>query len=400
LEDGYGINLLPLATFAMETYADDECEMFVCRANGDDNPHSEKTLRLISKMHKAISVIQFKLEGQMIERHPEWGMENRRLLHRIDFENHTITLPDGKTYPLTDHNFPTVDPNDPYRLTPEELHLVHKLNHSFRVSTLLKRHIGLLFSHGAMFGVYNGNLLFHASMPLNADGTLREVDVNGKKYKGKELMRHIGMLLRSAFNDEASAADRDYARDYYWYLWCGPDSPLFDKDKMTTFERYFIADPEAAKEEKGWYYRLRDREDVCDMILDEFGVEGAQRHIINGHVPVRTGKGESPLRAGGRLMVIDGGFAKAYHKTTGIAGYTLISHSSNFELVEHEPFKSVEDAITHGTDIVRSNKMVEQATRRVTVRDTDKGRELKSQIDELRVLLHAFRSGIIKERKK
>ena len=398
LEDGYGINLLPLATFAMETYADDDCEVFACRANNADNPHSEKTLRLISKMHKAISVIQFKLEGQLIAAHPEWGMDDRRLLHRIDFDAKTITLPDGKTYPLTDPSLPTVDPADPYRLTPEELHLVHKLNHSFRVSTLLKRHIGLLFSHGAMYGVYNGNLLFHASMPLHEDGSLREVEVNGRKYKGRELMRQIGILLRSAFNDEASDTDRNYARDYYWYLWCGPDSPLFDKDRMTTFERYFIADKEAAHEEKGWYYKLRDREEVCDMILDEFGVTGQQRHIINGHVPVRTGSGESPIRAGGRLMVIDGGFAKAYHKTTGIAGYTLIYHSTNFELVEHQPFTSEEDAIREGTDIVRSNKMVEQASHRQRVRDTDKGRELQGQIDELRALLHAFRSGTIKER--
>lgn len=248
-----------------------------------------------------------------------------------------------------------------------------------------------------MYGVFNSNLLFHASMPLNEDGSLKEVRVGDEFYKGRMLMERIGMLLRSAYNDDTPEPDKSLARDYYWYMWCGPDSPLFDKDRMTTFERYFVKDPEARKEEKGWYYKLRDREEVIDMILDEFSVEGNQRHVINGHVPVRTGKGESPLRAGGKLMVIDGGFAKAYHKTTGIAGYTLIYHSSNFELVEHEPFTSVEEAIANGTDIVGSTKMVEQTAKRVCVRDTDMGRVLQSQIDELTELLFAFRHGIIKE---
>lgn len=397
LEEGYGINLLPLATFAMETYGDDECEAFFPSVMQGEKSHTEKTLRLMARMHKAIAVIQFKLEGAMVAAHPEWGMEGRRLLDKIDFEAGTVEI-EGKTYTLTDTGFPTIDPADPYALTHEESHLLHKLHHSFTVSTGLRRHVDSLLSHGCMYGVYNSNLLFHASMPLNSDGTLREVPVRDRRLKGKELMTAIGMLLRSAFNDDTPAEEKDYARDYFWYLWCGPDSPLFDKDKMTTFERYFVADPEARREEKGWYYKLRDREEVCDMILDEFGVEGDQRHIINGHVPVRTGKGESPIRANGKLMVIDGGFAKAYHKTTGIAGYTLIYHSSNFELVEHEPFTSVEEAMNNGTDIVRSTKMVEQTARRICVRDTDKGKVLQGQIDELGELLYAFRHGIIKER--
>ncbi|MBD5322954.1 MAG: fructose-1,6-bisphosphatase [Bacteroides sp.] len=396
LEDGYGINLMPLATFALETYDNDPCEEFMTRASDDENTHTPKTIRLMAKMHKAIAVIQFKLEGALIAQHPEWHLDERRLLHRMDRESGTVTI-DGKTYTMCDTSFPTINPADPYTLTPEERHLMHKLHHSFTVSSALRRDVDTLLAHGCMYGLYNNNLLFHASMPLNADGSLKEVEVRGKKLKGKELMTEIGMLLRSAFNDDAPQADKDYARDYYWYMWCGPDSPLYDKDKMTTFERYFIKDPEAHKEEKGWYYKLRDREDVCDMILDEFGAEGSDRHIINGHVPVRTGKGESPIRAGGRLMVIDGGFAKAYHKTTGIAGYTLIYHSSNFELVEHEPFTSVEEAVANGTDIVRSNKMVEQTARRKCVRDTDKGKILQSQIDELSELLYAFRHGMIKE---
>lgn len=397
LEDGYGINLLPLATMAMEAYADDPCTEFAPRVDKEDCEHPEKTLRLMAQMHKAIAVIQFKLEGAMTMKHPEWEMADRNLLHKIDYEKGTVEI-ESKSYDMCDMNFPTIDPADPYRLTPEEEDLIMKLHHSFTVSTGLKRHISLMFSHGCMYGVYNSNLLFHASMPLNADGSLKEVDVNGHKYRGKELFHQIGMLLRSAFNDDTPAEEKDFARDYYWYLWCGPDSPLFDKGKMTTFERYFVKDPEAHKEEKGHYYGLRQREEICDMILDEFGVEGVQRHIINGHVPVRTQKGESPIRANGKLMVIDGGFAKAYHKTTGIAGYTLIYHSSNFELVEHEPFISEEEAIRSGTDIVRSTKMVEQTAQRIRVRDTDKGKILQSQIDELTELLYAFRHGIIKER--
>lgn len=397
LEDGYGINLLPLATFAMETYGDDPCEEFCAHIDTGDHSHSEKTLKLVSKMHKAIAIIQFKLEGQMVDRHPEWKMQNRNLLEKINYTDGTINL-NGKIYLLSDTNFPTIDPANPYELTHEELHLIHKLHHSFTVSNVLHRHVECLFSHGCMFGIYNSNLLFHASLPLNTDGTLKEVDVNGTKYKGKDLMHNIGMLVRSAFNDDTPAAEKDYARDYYWYLWCGPDSPLFDKDKMTTFERYFIKDPEAHKEEKGHFYTLRQDEKVCDMILDEFGVEGKQRHIINGHVPVRTQKGESPIRANGKLMVIDGGFAKAYHKTTGIAGYTLIYHSTNFELVEHEPFTTVEEAIRNGTDIVSTTKMVEQTSQRIRVRDTDKGKVIQGQIDELTELLYAFRHGIIKER--
>ncbi len=397
LEDGYGINLLPLATMAMEEYADDPCTEFMPHIDKGQTEHPEKTLRLMAQMHKAIAVIQFKLEGAMAMKHPEWEMTGRNLLHKIDFSNKTVEI-DGHIYDMCDCNFPTIDLSDPYRLTQEEEALMEKLHHSFTVSTGLKRHISCLFSHGCMYGVYNSNLLFHASMPLNADGSLKYVEVNGNKYRGKELFHQIGMLVRSAFNDDTPAADKDYARDYYWYLWCGPDSPLFDKNKMTTFERYFIKDPDARKEEKGHYYTLRQREDICDMILDEFNVEGSQRHIINGHVPVRTQKGESPIRANGKLMVIDGGFAKAYHKTTGIAGYTLIYHSSNFELVEHEPFTSEEEAIRNGTDIVRSTKMVEQTSQRIRVRDTDKGKILQSQIDELAELLYAFRHGIIKER--
>lgn len=399
LEDGYGINLVPLATFAMEMYGDDPCTGFEPHIDKDDHTHTDKTLRLIARMHKAIAVIQFKLEAAIIDRRPEWGMEGRKLIHLIDFDRKVLKL-NGKEYPMRDTFLPTVDPKNPYALTHEEEDLVRKLVHSFNVSDKLKKHMSCLFSHGCMFGVYNSNQLFHASMPLNADGSLKEVDLNGTPYKGRELMYHVGMMMRSAFNDDTPADERAFARDYYWYLWCGPDSPLFDKSKMATFERYFLDDPETHKEEKGHYYTLRDREDICDMILDEFGVEGKHRHIINGHVPVRINKGETPIRANGKLMVIDGGFAKAYHGTTGIAGYTLVFHSRGLQLVQHEPFSSTEEAIRNCTDIAGTTQLVELSQHRMRVRDTDKGRELQSQIDELTQLLYAYRHGIIKERDK
>lgn len=398
LEDGYGINLLPLATFAMDTYKDDPCDLFLPKDTVRDEPITENNRQLIAKMHKAIAVIQFKLEGTMISRHPEWKMDDRRLLHHIDYTNGTIEL-NGKTYPLKDSNFPTIDPADPYRLTDDESALMAKISHSFSVSDKLKRHIGIFYSHGSLFTVCNSNLLFHASIPLNADGTLKQVCVNGKHYSGKDLLQQIELLMRSAINTDTPVQARKDAIDYYLYAWCGPDSPLFNKSKMATFERYFIADPATHHEEKGHYYHLRDDEKVCDNILDSFGVEGEHRHIINGHVPVKVGKGENPVKANGKLMVIDGGFSKAYHDTTGIAGYTLVYHSRGFELVQHEPFTSAEEAVKNGTDIISINRLVELNSQRVRVRDTDRGKELLGQIEELKELLYAYRHGLVKERK-
>ena len=398
LEDGYGINLVPLATFAMETYGDDPCTIFEPKVPTGDSSLSLKNRRIIAKMHKAISVIQWKLEAALIARHPEWDMADRNLLHRLDVENKTVEI-DGQFYPMPDVNFPTIDPENPYALSDEEAELVEKLVHSFKISDKLKRHIGVFFSHGCMYTVCNGNLLFHASIPMNADGTLKEVAVMGKKYKGKELLHKVGMLMRAAFNNDTPAEIRDYAIDYYFYIWCGPDSPLFDKSKMATFERYFLTDKGVRHEEKGHYYKLRTDPKICDMILDEFGVEGKHRHIINGHVPVKAGDGENPVKADGKLMVIDGGFSKAYHDTTGIAGYTLVYHSRGLQLVQHEPFTSAEDAARNGTDIKSTMQIVELNADPVCVRDTDIGHELQGQIDELMELLFAYRHGIIKERK-
>lgn len=395
LEDGYGINLVPLATFAMETYADDPVEQFVPKLPADEDV-SEKTKMLMARMHKAIAIIQFKLEGQMIDRRPQWGMADRKQLHQMNLEKGTVNIY-GTEHQLLDTRFPTIDPADPYRLTPEEQNLVDRLRHSFLVSDKLRRHVDLMFSHGCLYNIVNSNLLFHASVPMNEDGTLKEVDLDGHKYKGRELLHRVGMMMREAFNDDTAPDRKAFAIDYYWYLWCGADSPLFDKQKMTTFERYFVADKETHKEPKGAYYTLRDDPKVCDMILDAFGVKGEHRHIINGHVPVRVGKGECPVRADGRLLVIDGGFAKAYHHTTGIAGYTLVFHSRGLQLVQHEPFTSTEEAIATSADILGTTQIVELSNHRQRVRDTDKGRELQGQIDELTRLLYAYRHGIIKE---
>lgn len=394
LEEGYGINLLPLATFAMEYYANDPCLEFIPHT---EKPLDEKTTRLIAQMHKAISIIQFKLEAQMRRKYPEWKMNNHGTLENIDYQKGAYVL-DGKEYELKDKLFPTVDTKDPYHLTPEEEDLVSKLHHSFRISEKLQKHIRCLLSHGCMYGIFNGNLLFHASIPLNDDGSLKEVTVNGQPYKGKKLLHHIGMYLRTAFQNDVPKAERQKARDYFWYLWCGPDSPLFDKDKMTTFERYFLTDKSLHHEEKGNYYKLREKPEVCDSILDAFGVKGNNRHIINGHVPVHASEGEMPIKAGGRLMVIDGGFAKAYHNTTGIAGYTLVYHSRGFLLIQHEPFTSTRQAIINETDIKSSTQIEVMTGKRVRVRDTDKGEILQRQIKELRELLYAYQHGIIKEK--
>lgn len=397
LEDGYGINLVPLATFALERYADDECTVFQPKISPGDAAMTLRSRRLIAKMHKAIAVIQFKLEGELIRRYPQWNMNGRRLLHHIDFNEGTITL-DGTTHKLLDANFPTIDPADAYSLSIEEKELMTKLIHSFRVSEKLRTHINLFLSHGGLYTICNSNLLFHASVPLNHDGSLKEIELLGEKLSGKRLLQRTEQLMRAPFNTDSEPEYRNTARDYYFYLWCGPDSPLFDKSAMTTFERYFIADKKTHHEEKGHYYTLRDNEEVCNRILDNFEVKGIHRHIINGHVPVKAGKGENPIKAGGMLMVIDGGFSRAYHDTTGIAGYTLVYHSRGFQLVQHVPFTSAEEAVKNGTDILGTTQIVELNHQRLRVRDTDKGEILRSQINELIELLQAYRHGLIKEK--
>ena len=398
LEEGYGINMVPLATFALEVYGDDPCDEFIPKLLKDDGRLDEKTRQLIAKMHKAIAVIQFKTEAAIFKRRPEWQMEDRNLLEHIDFDKQICTI-DGTEYAMKSCHFPTISADNPTALTPEEDDLMKKLHHSIRVSEKLRKHIRTILSHGCMYTICNQNLLFHASIPLNDDGTLKNVEILGKTYAGKELMSYIGQLVRAAFQSDTPADLKAYAKDYFLYLWCGKDSPLFDKSKMATFERYFLVDKSTYQEEKGNYFKLRNSEDVCDRILDAFGITGANRHIINGHVPVHASKGENPIKAGGRLMVIDGGFSEAYHSETGIAGYTLVYHSRGFVLVQHEPFTSAQDAILRGTDIKSSTQIVEMSAHRMLVADTDKGIELRSQISELKDLLYAYRHGIIKEKR-
>ena len=404
----YGINLVPLATFALEVYGDDPCEEFIPRLL-PGNEMDEKTRQLTAKMHKAIAVLQFKTEAQIFKRHPEWQMEGRCLFEHVDYSRGVCEI-DGHEYVMGSCHFPTIDPSEPNKLTDEETLLMQKLHHSFRISEKLHKHIRTILSHGCMYAIHNSNLLFHASIPLNDDGSLKEVEIYpGKKYAGKDLMHNIGMLIRAAFQTNSASGElaaapeeypREYARDYFLYLWCGKDSPLFDKSKMATFERYFLKDEETYKEEKGNYFKLRLDEAVCDRILDAFEVKGENRHIINGHVPVHASKGENPIKAGGRLMVIDGGFSEAYHKETGIAGYTLVYHSRGFQLVQHEPFTSARDAIVRETDIKSTIQIVEMSAHRMLVADTDKGEELREQVHDLKELLYAYRHGIITEKRR
>lgn len=399
LEEGYGINLVPLATFALETYGNDPCAEFMPITNAEKKAQlDDKTVRLTGLMHKAISIIQFKVEAQIAARHPEWEMNDRNLLSALNFENKTCVI-NGKEYEMNSFNFPTVDPANPMALTKEEKALMKSLHHSFRVCEKLQKHTRMILSHGCMYSIFNNNLLFHAAIPLNEDGSLKEVLLpDGKKYSGKELLHQTGMIIRAAFTHDTPKEAKQNDIDYFLYLWCGKDSTLFNKSKMATFERYFIKDKETWKEDKGHYFTLRNEKEVCISILDAFGVKGKNRHIINGHVPVHVNKGENPVKADGMLMVIDGGFSEPYHKETGIAGYTLVYHSRGFELVQHEAFTSTEDAVARGTDIKSMRQIVEMTGKRLLVADTDLGQELKQQIEDLKTLLYAYRHGMIKER--
>jgi len=394
LEEGYGINLLPLANFAMTVYGDDPCTIWQTK-DFENNPRLTRSAQLMAKMHKAISIIQFKLEGQTVLRHPEWHMNHRALLDKIDFEAGTITI-EGKTYPLTDTNLPTIDPAQPYELSQYELDLMNQLARSFRKSEKMQRHLRLLYEHGSLYLVRNGFLLYHAAIPLNADGSFSEAEVFGKRVSGKALMDRTDEIIRQAYYGVGKT--KQNALDYLLYLWEGEFSPLYNKDKMTTFERYFIADKAPQEEKKGAYFTLSDDEKVCEAILKEFGLDPTTGRIINGHVPVRTIKGETPIRANGKRFVIDGGFSKPYQEKTGIAGYTLIYNSHGIQLVEHESFESREQAILSGSDIHSRTLLQDFSGQRMHIKDTDKGKELLEQINSLEQLLQAYRSGTLRER--
>lgn len=398
LEDGYGINLLPLARFAMEIYKKDPCTRFKSKSKDASSLYDEKNLYMLSQMHKAISIIQFKLEAQIIQRHPEYKMDDRNLLHLINQKEGTITFPNGDSYPLLDTNFPTIDPNNPYELTVEERDVVERLRLSFTQSEKLRQHVDFLYKKGSMYLAYNQKLLFHASLPMTEDRKFKDVLVGRKYFKGKQMMDEVDAIVRLAHWSSSHEEGYHDAIDYTWYLWCGPDSPLFDKSAMTTFERYFIADKKTHHEAKGYYYIYRLEKEVCDDILREFGLVGPDTHIINGHVPVKASKGENPLQSMGKLMLIDGGFSKAYQSDTGIAGYTLIFNSHGLKLVKHDPFSSTREAIDHMEDIESESVVSEFSSHRMLVRDTDKGKILIEQIEDLKKLLHAYHLGLIKER--
>lgn len=393
LEDGYGINLLPLATFALATYKNDPCECFKIKGTDVYNP-AETELNM--KMHKAISIIQFKLEGQLLTRRKEYKMSDRRLLDKIDYEAGTMEL-DGKTYALIDKNFPTIDPKKPFELTEEETAIMERLVTAFTDCEKLQQHMMLLLNKGGLYKTFNGNLLYHGCVPLNDDGSLMTVEIYGKKYKGKALYDVLDTYVRKAFF-ALNPVEREKGKDILWYIWSGPGSPLFGKSKMATLERYFLKEPETHKEVKNAYYGMLENDTVVNSILQEFGLDPEHGHIINGHVPVHHMSGESPVKCNGKLLVIDGGFSKAYQKETGIAGYTLIFNSFGLILAAHEPFTSAENAIAQETDIVSDSILVKRVAKRMVVGDTDNGKALQERIDELKQLLDAYRSGLIKEK--
>ncbi|MBT9683356.1 fructose-1,6-bisphosphatase [Pseudoflavonifractor sp. MCC625] len=397
IETGYGISLRPLSVFANEVYKDCDIHQFAVKLTNEDEAHyTEKDKMLVARMHKAITIILFKLEGQKILRNPCFGMNDRLLLDKIDYENKCITL-GGTTYPLEDTDFPTVDRNDPYALTEEESVLIDQLTASFRHSEKLQRHIRFLYSKGSLYKVFNGNLLFHGCIPMTAEGELMRFSIGCENLSGRAFLDYADLVARRAYYNKPGSPERQFGMDFLWFLWAGRNSPIFGRDRMTTFERRLIVDESTWTEPKNPYYQFYNDPAVCDMLLREFGLEGPHCHIINGHIPVKSKKGESPMKAGGKLLVIDGGFCKAYQKTTGIAGYTLIYNSGCFRLVSHEPFVGRRNAIRENQDIASSSVVFERLESRMKIAGTDVGRQLQEQIDDLMALLWAFRSGEIAE---
>lgn len=395
LQNGYAISLLPLATFAMSAYEDDPCAIFYPKPSGDEE-YTENELLLMAKMQKAIAVIQFKLEAQIIQRRPHYEMADRLLLDKIDYEKGTIKL-NGRYYPLLDTLFPTIDPADPYQLTPEEENTVQKLQQAFAISEKLQQHVRFLFAKGSMYLAYNGNLLYHGCIALEEDGSFMGFKVDAQEFKGKTFIDRLDRIARQGYFSK-NHEEKLYGQDALWYLWTGAKSPIFGKSKMATFERYFVAEKETHKEKKNPYYALRDKEETAVAILKEFGLDPDTAHIINGHVPVQVKKGESPIKAGGKLLVIDGGFAKAYQNITGIAGYSLIFNSYGLLLASHAPFESTQRVIEGAMNMPTSTKILERNVTRIRVKDTDEGRKIQQKIDDLQDMLYAFQAGVIKER--
>lgn len=393
IEEGYGINLIPLARLAMSQYGSDDCQCF--KIHYPKEKYDVRDAKLDEKMHKAIAIMQFKLEGQLIKRHPEYEMEDRLLLDKINSMNGTVTI-DNKEYPLLDTHFPTVDFKDPYKLSVEEEEVMERLTHAFLECEKLQEHVRFLFNKGSLYKVYNGNLLYHGCVPMNEDGSFTKVNVNGKYYSGKALYDVLESYIRKGYYS-TDTKEREKGRDIFWFLWENKNSPVFGKSKMTTFERYFVKDTKTHQEPKNAYYRLLEQETVVNNILEEFGLYGEEAHIINGHIPVEAKKGESPIKCNGKLLIIDGGFSKAYQEKTGVAGYTLIYNSYGLVIAAHEPFESVEKAIRYGNDILSHTMLVQHVVNRKMVADTDTGKIMKTSIEELKQLIKAYREGILIE---
>lgn len=394
VENGYAISMLPLVSLAVDIYGDDPCDIF--RPKEAEDEFTEQEQLMMARMQKAISVMQFKLEGQIIKRRPQFQMKDRLLLDKIDHENGTVTL-QGKTYPMKDTNFPTIDPEDPYKLSPHEESVMERLSLSFKNSNRLQKHVRFLFAKGSMYLVKNNNLLYHGCIPMKPNGVLRHFTFGKESHGPREFMDRLERLSRQGYFANDDPKKKQYGMDTMWYLWTGAQSPLFGKDKMATFERYFIDDESTHQENMNPYYDFRTDSGVASRILQEFGIDPDKGHILNGHVPVKVKKGESPVKADGKLLVIDGGFAKAYQSKTGIAGYTLIFNSWGLLLAAHQPFESTEKAIEDEIDIHSQTRILEQRHNRIRIADTDTGEEIRSEINDLKALLKAYRSGAIKE---
>jgi len=393
LENGYGINLMPLSTFAVKYYKNDDCKNFYPKSKYD---YDDDELQLIAKMHKAIAIIQFKLEADIIKNRESFNMSKRLLLDKVDYNNYSINL-NKEIFKLNDTNFPTINKNNPEKLSKAEVILINKLVKSFQGNEKLQKHVNYLYSKGGIYLKHNNNLLFHGEIPLNENGNFKEVNIINNKLKGKELLDYFDKMARAGYFENENIKKKKLGMDLMWYLWCGKDSPLFGKDRMATFERYFINDKKAHKEGKNPYFKLRENEAVINMILKEFGLNNKDSRIINGHVPVKVKKGEHPVKANNRLVVIDGGFSKAYQGVTGIAGYTLIYNSWGLLLASHEPFTSVEDAIKNETDIRSSMILLNKVKNRTRIKDTDQGKEIMAQIHDLKKLVKFYQNGIIRE---
>ena len=395
MENGYGISLIPLASFALETYKNDPCKRFIPKVSPEDN-FTEQEVRLMAQMQKAMAVIQFKLESQIIKRRPHYRMEDRLLLDKIDYERGTVRIGDAD-YPLLDARFPTIDPKQPDKLTEEEETVMEKLKLSFVNSKKLQQHVRFLFSTGSIYLIHDGNLLYHGCIAMDDNGEFRSFNVDGKQFAGKAFLDRVDRLARQGYFATDNPALKQYGMDAMWFLWCAPQSPLFGKEKMATFERYFVAEKATHAEKRNPYYTLRDTEENARKILAEFGLNPDTGCIINGHVPVKVTKGERPIKANGKLIVIDGGFSRAYQKDTGIAGYTLISNSRGLLLSAHQPFESTQKAVSEELDIDSETEIIHTHPHRLRVSDTDRGKEIQNQIDDLEALLHAYREGLIKE---